>query len=358
MILTSMGFSYLLILIILSSNKVLVLLVVLSIIAIIGSAYILLNKLTNARSQRDQLDMANHKLVLEMNKRTAELAEANSALQARNQELEQAYQELARAETQVIHREKMASLGVLVAGVAHELNNPISFLYSNIEFIEDFTERLVQIVDTCQNGNRMDEAQQARYRRTVSTLRELMTSSKEGTERIKKIVLDLQTFSRTDDIGLLMMDIHSGIESTLRILGKEYADRITIHRNYGDLPLVECHPGQINQVFMNILLNAAQAIAKVGDIWIDTAYQAPWVNVTIRDNGAGIPTALLPRIFDPFFTSKPVGVGMGLGLSICDSIIKKHGGQIKVNSQVGEGTMFIVELPLNREGVVENEKTP
>ncbi|MCZ7627230.1 MAG: ATP-binding protein [Candidatus Methylomirabilis sp.] len=163
--------------------------------------------------------------------------------------------------------------------------------------------------------------------------------------------MDLGTFARTDDVAPVAVDLHEGIETTLSLLTKEYKNRITVHREYGNLPQVECHPGRINQVFMNLLLNAAQAIPEKGDIWISTASQGEKVSIVIKDTGCGIPEAHLAKIFDPFFTTKKVGQGMGLGLSLSYGIIQQHGGAMRVSSHNGQGTEFTVELPVKWSGV-------
>jgi signal transduction histidine kinase len=182
-------------------------------------------------------------------------------------------------------------------------------------------------------------------------LDELVSSCKRGTERIKKIVMDLGIFARADDASPVAVDLHEGIETTLSLLEKEYKNRITVHRAYGSLPRVECHPGQINQVLMNLLLNAAQAIPETGAVWITTASRGDTVTIVIRDNGCGISGANLEKIFDPFFTTKKVGEGMGLGLSISYEIIKKHAGNIRVSSHNHQGTEFAIELPVKWGGV-------
>ncbi len=148
----------------------------------------------------------------------------------------------------------------------------------------------------------------------------------------------------------MLTDLHEGIASTLNLLAKQYRNRIVVHRDYGSLPLVECYPSQINQVFMNLLQNAAQAIPGQGEVWIRTSADSGWVKIIIRDNGVGIPEDQLNRIFDPFFTTKPVGAGTGLGLSISYGIIEKHGGRIRATSKVGEGTEFTLELPVRSMG--------
>jgi signal transduction histidine kinase len=163
--------------------------------------------------------------------------------------------------------------------------------------------------------------------------------------------MDLGTFARADEVTPVAVDLHEGIETTLSLLTKEYKNRITVHRDYGNLPPVECHPGQINQVFMNLLLNAAQAITTTGEIWIRTAAQGEKVSIVIKDTGCGIPEANLAKIFDPFFTTKKVGEGTGLGLSISYGIVQKHGGAMRVSSHDGQGTEFTIELPVKWSGV-------
>jgi signal transduction histidine kinase len=318
-------------------------------LGLVYGGYLLARALTAERERREALEEANRNL-------EAKVAERTQELKQRHQELQAAYQELARAQEQLIQSEKMASLGLLVAGVAHELNNPISYVHSNLEFIEEYTERLAGIIEAYegianpagQTRRRGDEKKRvAKFEATLQTLQELITSCKEGAERVKKIVWDLRTFSRTDDIGLVPADLHEGIESTLNLLAKQYKDRITVHRDYGNLPRVECYPGQINQVLMNLLQNAAQAIPDKGDVWIKTKSEGDWAIIVIRDNGTGIAEQNLAKIFDPFFTTKPVGMGTGLGLSITYGIIEKHGGRIRLTSKVNEGTEFTVELPIH-----------
>jgi signal transduction histidine kinase len=323
---------------------------------LVYSGHLLIRALMAERERRRLLEEINRDLEAKIAARTQELSTANQELQQRHQQIEAAYQELTRTQDQLVHSEKMASLGLLVAGVAHELNNPISYVHSNLDFIEDYMERLVGIIEAYstnashsrpENRRRGDERKQAtRFEKTLKNLRELIASCKEGAERVKKIVLDLRVFSRTDDIGLVMADLREGIESTLNLLVKHYQDRITIHRDYGYMPLVECYPSQINQVFMNLLQNAAQAIPKQGDVWITTESDGGWVRIMIKDNGVGIAEENLSRIFDPFFTTKPVGAGTGLGLSISYGIIEKQGGKIRAFSKIGEGTEFTIELPV------------
>lgn len=329
-------------------------------LGLVYGGHLLARSLLAERERRRLLEEINRDLEAKIAARTQELLTANQALSERHQQVETAYQELARTQEQLVHSEKMASLGLLVAGVAHELNNPISYVHSNLEFIEDYTERLASILQAQTKaahfgvpvqalGNGQPES--ALVATTLKTLRELIASCRDGTGRVKKIVLDLRVFSRTDDVGLVMADLHEGIESTLNLLANQYQNRITVHRDYADtLPLVECYPGQINQVFMNLLQNVAQAISAQGAVWIQTSAEGGWVRIAIKDNGPGISEEQLPRIFDPFFTTKPVGAGTGLGLSISYGIVRKHGGTIRVASTVGEGTEFTLELPVRSIG--------
>ncbi|QQS53076.1 MAG: CHASE2 domain-containing protein [Candidatus Competibacteraceae bacterium] len=323
------------------------------ILVLVHGGYLLLRALTAERDRRRLLEAINRDLEAKITERTQALAAAHQELGQRHQELETAYEDLTHAQQQLVQSEKMASLGLLVAGIAHELNNPTSYVHGNLEFIEEYTERLAAVLaDYAGEGEpnaRTRRRGDARYREspdTLNVLRELIASCREGTERIRKIVLDLRIFSRTDDIGLVPTDLHEGIDSTLNLLSKQYQDRITIHREYHPLPQVECLPGQINQVFMNLLQNAAQAIPGKGNVWIGTRAEGDWVKVVIRDDGAGIAERNLSKVFDPFFTTKPVGTGTGLGLSISYGIVEKHGGKIRVTSTVHQGSEFTVELPV------------
>ncbi|MBK7542232.1 MAG: CHASE2 domain-containing protein [Candidatus Competibacteraceae bacterium] len=325
-------------------------------IMLVYGGHLLARSLGMEQERRRTLEEANRTLEAKITERTQELTDVNQQLTNRNQQLEVAYKDLARTQEQLIHSEKMASLGLLVAGIAHELNNPISFVHNNLEFIEEYIERLSKIVLAYSNldglngqkrrhGDKQKEI--AKFDTIEKTLQELIASCRTGADRVKQIVLDLRTFSRTDDLGLVMADLQSGIESSLNLLSREHKDRITIHREYNSLPLVECYAGQINQVFMNLLQNAAQAIPERGQVWIKTESFSDWVRVAIKDTGKGIPAKDLERIFDPFFTTKPIGEGTGLGLSISYGIVEKHGGRITVASALGEGTEFAVELPVH-----------
>ncbi len=253
--------------------------------------------------------------------------------------------DLQRKEAQLVQSEKMASLGQLVAGVAHELNNPISIVYG---FLGHVGRRLDQLREALARGGPIDgEA-------TFEELEDMLSRCKEGALRTKNIVADLRTFSRLDEAEFKDVDLHANLDSTLHLLEHRLGERISVHRHFGDLPPVACQAGQLNQVFMNILVNAIDAIAQKGgrgEIDITTAVVReegadPRVRISIRDTGTGIAPDKLKRIFDPFYTTKPVGKGTGLGLSISHGIVEKQGGRIYAGSTPGKGTTFTVELPI------------
>lgn len=264
--------------------------------------------------------------------------------QERN-ELKETLESLRVAETKLIHSEKMAALGKLVAGVAHELNNPIGFIYANMDHFRRYVGELKAV---CASAPLAPEAT-SRATRAFETLDRLIESCANGAGRIKRIVLDLRTFSRLDESELKTVDIHEGIDSTLALLEHYTKDRVAVHRDYGDLPAVECYAGQLNQVFMNLLTNGVDAIEGKGDVWITTRAEGGMVRVSVRDSGKGIAQEHLSHIFEPFFTTKEVGKGTGLGLSISFGIVEKHGGRIEVESEVGKGSTFTVALPVRRQ---------
>jgi len=305
--------------------------------------HLLVRTLTAERERRQLLEATNRELESKVAERTQQLSE-------RHRQLEATYRALVNTQAHLIHSEKMASLGMLVAGVAHEINNPLSYVHSNLEFIEDHINHLAGTLaapDFLSDASGDHPQKIAALAATLQNVRELIASCQEGSQRVKKIVLDLRLFSRADDTGLAPTDLHASLESTLNLLARQYQDRITIHRDYGVLPLIECYPGQIHQVLMNLLQNAMQAIPDCGEVWIHTESAGDeWVRLVIRDNGVGIAQEDLNRIFDPFFTTKPIGAGTGLGLSISYGIVKKHGGNIQVRSKIAEGTALILELPV------------
>ncbi len=278
-------------------------------------------------------------------------------LRAANEELRTAYRDLQATQMQLIQREKMASVGQLVAGVAHELNNPIGFVSSNVATLEDFVGRLRRMLDVYRSAS-LPEADRARVRAEWDALKvdyalryldSMIQGIREGAERTRKIVRDLRVFARSGDEAWQAVDLHEELESSLTLLNHLLKDRIVVHRKFGELPSVECLRSQIDQVFLNLLANAAQAIAGRGAITIETRRDGEAAVVAVSDTGPGIPPDIAGRIFDPFFTTKPVGEGTGLGLSISYEIVKKHGGEITAASPPGQGATFTVRIPLTRE---------
>ncbi|HTL89379.1 MAG TPA: ATP-binding protein [Leptolyngbya sp.] len=297
----------------------------------------------------------------------AAIAQANLYTQIRDRAsaLEQTLQELQQAQTHLIQSEKMSSLGQLVAGVAHEINNPVSFIYGNVahasEYASDVIE-LLKLYQTCcpQPGAIIQtKAEEIDIDFLIEDLPKLLNSMRVGADRIKEIVASLKTFSRTDETGAKAVDIHAGIDSTLMILQHRIKatpkrTAIEIIKDYGDLPLIECYAGQLNQVFMNLLSNAIDALEdhceespsfapqiKIRTIVVDQSAQ-----ISITDNGTGIPASIQSRLFDPFFTTKPVGKGTGMGLSISHQIVaERHKGRLECISTPPEGTEFRVILP-------------
>jgi signal transduction histidine kinase len=251
----------------------------------------------------------------------------------------------------------MASVGQLVAGVAHELNNPIGFVSSNAATLEDFVGRLRTIVEAYR-GAAIADTDRERLERQWAALKgdhvlryldPMIQGIREGAERTRKIVRDLRVFARTTDEVWQAVDLHEELDSSLTLLSHLLKDRVTVHRKYGDLPSVECIRSQIDQVFLNVLANAAQAIGDPGAITIETRREGGAAVVSISDTGPGIPPDVLGRVFDPFFTTKPVGEGTGLGLSISYEIVKKHGGEITATSPPDQGATLAIRIPIARE---------
>jgi signal transduction histidine kinase len=258
-------------------------------------------------------------------------------IQQRNQELEEAIQELKDAQVQLIHSEKMASLGVLSAGLVHEINNPLNAATSSIRTLSRSLERL-------QKGD--ESPQEAREKMERVSQRALL-----GLKRCEDIIAGLRNFSRKDIEGKKEEDIHKGLESTLTLLPRDPEKHISIHHDFRFDGSVYCHMGQLNQVFMNLLTNALQSIDTEGDIWVRTERIGEEVVITIEDNGSGIPPDTLPRIFEPFYTTKEIGEGTGLGLSISHKIVEEHNGRFEVESTAGKGSKFRVLLPIDNPGI-------
>jgi len=277
-------------------------------------------------------------------------------LERQNLELAASKTQLERLQAQIVHSEKMAGLGQLAAGVAHELNNPAGFIYGNMDLIRGYLGRL-ELVLSIYERLKLPETEAAElaltkneigYDKLLPDLRSMIADCVEGAERIRDVVKNLRLFSRLDDGEFKRIDLHENIDSTIRLLSGYYGSgRIRLVREYGALPLVNCYAGQLNQVWTNLLVNAAQAIKQTGEVRISSRVEGESAVITISDTGGGIEPEHLRKIFDPFFTTKPVGEGTGLGLSISYGIIEKHGGTIEAESVPGTGTTFRVSIPID-----------
>ena len=287
------------------------------------------------------------------------LAMLNVELEKQKSELNNTLKELTQAQTQLVQSEKMASLGQLTAGVAHELNNPLNFITSSISPLQRNMEDLLSLLDKYDSvieekklSSGFSEVKEFKkdldYTLLVRETKKLLMGINEGASRSENIVKDLRTFSRMDENEFKGVDIHEGIDSTLLLLHNLMQERITIHKKYGNIQHVECLPGKLNQVFMNILTNSILAIEGEGDIYIETDRNDDLARISIRDTGKGMSEEVREHIFEPFFTTREVGKGTGLGLSISYSIIQEHRGTIEVFSEPGSGSEFIIMLPFVR----------
>ena len=294
------------------------------------------------------------------NSMTAKLNHLDSHLQQEHTELIALNHELEEAQSHMLQSEKMASIGQLAAGVAHEINNPIGYVYSNLGTLEKYVQDAFGMLDQYEQAESAITDAEIRAKLKAAKdkldfaflrkdLRALMDESKDGITRVKQIVQNLKDFSHVDTSEEWhYTNLHSGLDSTLNIVNNEIKYKANVIKEYGELPEVECLSSQLNQVFMNLLVNAAHAIEQRGTITIRTGQQGDEVWVDIADTGKGIAPEHIKKIFDPFFTTKPVGKGTGLGLSLSYSIIQKHHGRIEVQSEIGKGTTFRVWLPIKQ----------
>ena len=286
-----------------------------------------------------------------------EKARMADALAQKNLTLEQTNRKLKEAQTALIQAEKMVALGQLVAGIAHEINNPLAFVSSNLTTIERdlrdvtqvlsgyrslFAEIATECPETVARAKALEEEHELDT--ALAEIASYTTDAREGLERVKHIVLSLRNFSRLDEGEIKVVDVTEGIESTLKIIHHLIKDRISIERDFAEVSRIECYPGPLNQVFMNLLVNACQAITDRGSIRIRVFTEEDTIRISFTDTGTGIEPELMPKIFDPFFTTKEVGQGTGLGLSMCYGIMQKHGGRILVESTPGKGSTFTMVL--------------
>jgi two-component system, NtrC family, sensor kinase len=308
------------------------------------------------RSMQRKLEAQNRELRAESDeRRRVEQSLTNSYA-----ELKETHEALETLHQQLLQSEKMASIGQLAAGVAHEINNPIAFVNSNLGTLKEYVDNLWELVDAYAQASetlqdrpdlfepvrRMRDSIDVDYLR--KDLESLMAESLDGVARVRRIVQDLKDFSHVGEVERQSFNLHAGIDSTLNIVWHELKQKAEVIKEYGTIPMIDGVPAQLNQVFMNLLVNAAQALDHYGVITIRTGREGDWVWAEVADDGPGIKPEHLPRIFEPFFTTKPVGKGTGLGLSLSYGIVSQHGGRIEVDSTVGNGTRFRVWLPIGK----------
>jgi two-component system NtrC family sensor kinase len=258
--------------------------------------------------------------------------------------------EIERTNDHLIRSEKLAGIGQLASGVAHEINNPVGYVFSNLKTLGSYVQDLLKIIDAVDEAESIDEIR--RLKRTLDydyirgDVEALIAESEEGIDRVKRIISALKDFSHIDTEGFRLADLHRSINTTLNVASNEIKYKATVIKEYGDLPEIECNASEINQVVLNLVVNAAQAIADTGSITIRTGTQGSDVWFEVQDTGKGMEPSLIERLFEPFFTTKPVGQGTGLGLALSHSIVQKHRGRIDVFSEVGHGTRIRVWLPV------------
>ncbi|MEH0155001.1 PAS domain S-box protein [Limibacter armeniacum] len=313
-------------------------------------------KIENQKLELEKQSESLKKAHDEIQSKNSELAKQHDIVQQSLSDLEQAYKNLKVMQAQLVNAEKMASLGQLTAGIAHEINNPINFVFNNVTPLKEDVAEIKEVISRYREEYAGEELQKLWEEYDVSFLFEeielLLQGVEEGASRTASIVQELKTFSRTNDQVFDKANVELGIDATLTLLNNKIRNKVEIIKEYGNIPEISCNLGKLNQVFMNILSNAVQAIPDEGVITIKTAIaegkKVPSISITIRDNGMGMEEQTQNKIFDPFFTTKKVGEGTGLGLSISFGIIQDHGGTIKVNSKVGEGTVFEIVLPIEQ----------
>jgi signal transduction histidine kinase len=300
---------------------------------------------------QQSLQRVNSELELRVQERTAELVDANALLVGDKQQLEALYEQLKKTQLQLTESEKMASIGQLAAGVAHEINNPMTYIISNFIAMQEYCQDLLTLIEKLQ-ALLTDNPSEANalliefdYEFMRNDIPLLISQSLEGADRVKQIVQGLRDFSHSGGQEWERSDLRQGLDSTLKVANNEIKNKAEVIRQYQQIPMIDCLPSQLNQVFLNLLVNAAQAIKDEGTIRISTKPEQDGVRIEISDDGQGMETEVLSNIFEPFYTTKPVGQGTGLGLALSHSIIKAHNGTIDVYSTPGLGTTFSLWLP-------------
>jgi len=323
-------------------------------------------ELVNSLQQKiGELQKLNEILEDKVSERTEELVEKNVTMEKKHRELEKTLKELGDTQGQLIHSEKMASIGQLAAGVAHEINNPIGFINSNLGTLKDYFGDIMGLLrqydegckGVCDGSKEIaalqreieEHKEQIDYDYLADDIENILSETRDGTGRVSRIVQDLKEFSHLkEDEERDFADINKWIESTLNIVWHDIKYKADVIKEYGDIPEVKCYPHQLSQVFMNLLVNASHAIEGRGEIAISTHADGDRVVVKFSDTGKGMSPEVADRIFEPFYTTKGVGKGTGLGLSITYNIMQKHGGSISVESEEGKGTTFTIELPVSQ----------
>ncbi|HTL88677.1 MAG TPA: ATP-binding protein [Leptolyngbya sp.] len=330
---------------------------------------ILQKKLQRSQNSQLELEKTNERKEALLRKAIEDLQESRSTTQSNHEKLqhqatalEQTLTELRRTQAQLIQSEKMSSLGQLVAGVAHEINNPINFIYGNLLHVQQYASDLMQVIQAYQDGAsiaQMDAlTEDVDLPFVMEDFPSVLRSMQMGASRIEEIVGSLRTFSRLDEAELKRVNLHEGLDSTLMILGSRLsAKQIQVIKHYETLPKIECYAGALNQVFMHLLTNAIDALntrsQTAGRDWqplitLKIEMNSSQIRLCVADNGTGIPEHIQTQIFDPFFTTKPIGQGTGLGLSIAYQIIEeRHHGTLRCHSVIDQGTEFLIELPLS-----------